>query len=138
MARILKDKQNKPYHILPLSEKCKEFRSKNINYERYESSNEHINWDAIATKIKSYKAKLTKKFGLFWEFCHNKNFMVLDMYKPDRGPQLQKIDPIHVRQIRKSKTNKMNYKSSFSSLTSLKISNQLQDQCRPFQKIRFG
>ena len=32
----------------------------------------------------------------------------------------------------------MNHKSSFSSLTSLKISDQLQDQCRPFQKIRFG
>ena len=32
----------------------------------------------------------------------------------------------------------MNHKSSFSSLTSLKISDHLQDQCRPFQKIRFG
>ena len=32
----------------------------------------------------------------------------------------------------------MNHKSSFSSLTSLKISDQLQDQFRPFQKIWFG
>ena len=40
--------------------------------------------------------------------------------------------------LKKRKTNEMKHKSSFSSLTSLKISDQLQDQCRPFQKIRFG
>ena len=37
---------------------------------------------------------------------------------------------------KKSKTNEMNHKFSFSSLTYLKISDHLQDQCRPFQKIR--
>ena len=44
---------------------------------------------------------------------------------------------MQLRQISKHKTNTTNGKSSFSFLTSLTISNQLQDRCPPFQMIIF-